>query len=86
LGWHIVLHFDARDLPSHADLLDRMPCPYVIDHMARIDAAAGLDQQPFLTLLELLRDERCWVKVSGAERLTATGARPTTTWCRSPGP
>ena len=75
-GWHIVLHFDAKDLPSFADLLNRMPCPYVIDHMARIDATAGLDQAPFEALLDLLRDERAWVKVSGAERLTADGTPP----------
>ena len=75
-GWHIVLHFDAKDLPSHAKLLDRMPCPYVIDHMARVDATAGLGQTPFEALLELMRDERAWVKVSGAERLTAEGTPP----------
>ncbi|HKA84920.1 MAG TPA: amidohydrolase family protein, partial [Acidimicrobiales bacterium] len=49
-GWHVVLHFDAADLPTYAGLLDRMPCPYVIDHMARIDATAGLDQEPFRAL------------------------------------
>jgi predicted TIM-barrel fold metal-dependent hydrolase len=76
LGWHVVLHFDAADLPTHAGLLDRMPCPYVIDHMARVDATAGLDQAPFQALLRLLADERCWVKVSGAERLTAGGGPP----------
>ena len=76
LGWHIVLHFDAKDLPAYADLLDRMPTPYVIDHMARVDAGKGIGQEPFQALLGLLRDERCWVKVSGAERLTAGGAPP----------
>ena len=75
-GWHIVLHFDAKDLPTYAGLLDRMPCPYVIDHMARVDAAAGLDQEPFGALLKLMGDERAWVKVSGAERLTADGSLP----------
>lgn len=74
--WHIVLHFDAKDLPSHADLLDRMPVPYVIDHMARVDATAGIDQEPFEALLDLMADERCWVKISGAERLTADGPPP----------
>ena len=75
-GWHIVLHFDAKDLPSYAEMLDRMPCPYVIDHMARVDALAGLHQEAFGALLELLRDERAWVKVSGAERLSGSGAPP----------
>ncbi len=76
LGWHVVLHFDAADLPAHADLLDRMPCPYVIDHMARVPAPAGIEQEPFQTLLDLMADERAWVKVSGAERLTAEGPPP----------
>lgn len=75
-GWHIVLHFDATDLPQYAELLDRMPCPYVIDHMARVPVTAGVDQEPFQRLLELMRDERCWVKISGAERLTADGPPP----------
>ena len=72
-GWHLVLHFDAVDLPGYADVLDHLPVPFVIDHMARVDAAAGLDQAPFALLCELLRDERAWVKISGAERLTADG-------------
>jgi predicted TIM-barrel fold metal-dependent hydrolase len=76
IGWHIVLHFDAKDLPQYASLLDDMPCPYVIDHMARVDASAGLDQAPFQQLLRLMGDERCWVKISGAERLTAGGEPP----------
>ena len=75
-GWHVVLHFDAKDLPRYADLLDRMPTPYVIDHMARVDASAGVDQVPFRELLDLMADERCWVKISGAERLTAGGPPP----------
>jgi predicted TIM-barrel fold metal-dependent hydrolase len=74
LGWHVVLHFDAVDLPAYGDVLNRLPVPYVIDHLARIDAAAGLDQEPFALLCDLLGDERAWVKVSGAERLTAVGA------------
>ena len=75
-GWHIVLHFDGKDLPAYAGLLDAMPCPYIIDHMARVPVADGVDQEPFRALLDLLTDERCWVKISGAERLTADGPPP----------
>ena len=71
LGWHVVLHFDAKDLPAHADLLAKMPVPYVIDHMARVPAAAGLGQESFQYLLQLVaEDPNCWVKISCAERLT----------------
>ncbi len=75
-GWHIVLHFDAVDLPTYSGLLDAMPCPYIIDHMARVPVTAGVGQEPFRALLELMADERCWVKISGAERLTADGPPP----------
>jgi 2-pyrone-4,6-dicarboxylate lactonase len=53
-----------------------MPCPYIIDHMARVPVTDGIDQEPFQALLELLHDERAWVKISGAERLTADGGKP----------
>ncbi len=76
LGWHIVLHFDAKDLKGYAELLDQMPCPFVIDHMARVPTSDGIDQPPFAALLDLMTDDRAWVKVSGAERLTADGPPP----------
>lgn len=75
-GWHIVLHFDASDLPNFAGLFESMPCPYVIDHMARVPVGGGLEQESFQQLLAMMSDERCWVKISGAERLTAHGAPP----------
>ena len=75
-GWHIVLHFDAKDLPAYATMLDALPTPYVIDHRARVDATKGVDQEPFQQLLALMADDRAWVKISGAERLTAGGAPP----------
>jgi len=75
-GWHIVLHFDSKDIPRYASMLDRMPCPYVIDHMGRVATDAGIDQEPFRALLGLLDDDRAWVKISGAERLTSDGTPP----------
>lgn len=75
-GWHVVLHFDAKDLPDYAELLDQLRVPYLIDHMARVDAARGVDQPAFQELLRHMVDERCWVKISGAERLSAGGDPP----------
>jgi 2-pyrone-4,6-dicarboxylate lactonase len=74
LGWHVDLHFDAGDLVEHAQLLDALPVPFLIDHMGRVPTKAGLGQEPFRRLLELARhNERCWVKVSGAERISSAG-------------
>lgn len=70
LGWHLVLHLDAEDLLTYRAFLDTLPIPFVIDHMGRTLVENGIDQQPFMMLLDLMRDERAWVKVSGAERIS----------------
>jgi predicted TIM-barrel fold metal-dependent hydrolase len=73
-GWHVDLHFDASDLVEHADLLRELPVPFIIDHMGRVPTKAGLEQPPFRQLLEVARsNERCWVKISGAERISSMG-------------
>jgi predicted TIM-barrel fold metal-dependent hydrolase len=74
LGWHVVLHFDAGDLVEFDGLLRELPVPFVIDHMGRVPVKNGLEQEPFKRLLALARtNERCWVKVCGAERISAAG-------------
>jgi len=73
LGWHVVLHFDAEDIETHAGVFRKLRVPFVIDHMGRVDAGHGLDQRPFAMLLELMRNPRAWVKISGPERVSAAG-------------
>jgi 2-pyrone-4,6-dicarboxylate lactonase len=73
LGWHLVLHLDAADIVELAPVLRGLPLPFIIDHMGRVKAAAGLDQAPFRALLELMRLDTCWVKVCGAERVSSAG-------------
>ena len=76
LGWHIVLHFDAEDIPAQQDMLRKITVPFVIDHMGRVRAEQGLDQRPFQLLLQLMRENPlAWVKICGAERVSA-GKRP----------
>jgi 2-pyrone-4,6-dicarboxylate lactonase len=71
LGWHVVLHIDAPDLIPLSDMIRRLPLPFVIDHMGRVPAAAGVEQPPLRALLELAKLERCWIKVCGAERISS---------------
>lgn len=73
LGWHIVVHFDSHWLEDLAPFLKALDIITVIDHMGRIDASAGVEQKAFRLLLDLLEDERFWVKVCGSERLSRTG-------------
>jgi 2-pyrone-4,6-dicarboxylate lactonase len=73
LGWHLILHLDAEDLVEFDETFKAIPVPMVIDHMGRVNAAAGLEQPAFKLLLEWMRHERFWVKICGAERVSAKG-------------
>jgi predicted TIM-barrel fold metal-dependent hydrolase len=72
-GWHVVLHFDAKDLIDFGDMLRKLPVPFIIDHMGRVPTKDGLGQKPFRILLETARMENCWVKICGAERISSAG-------------
>lgn len=69
MGWHVVLHMDGPDIAELSKLFATLPLPFVVDHMGRVDASKGVDQPPVRALLDLARIERCWIKVSGAERI-----------------
>jgi len=73
LGWHIQLHLDAEDIETYRDFLKSLRVPFIIDHMGRVDAKHGLDQKPFRHLLELMKNELAWIKVSGPERVSSAG-------------
>jgi 2-pyrone-4,6-dicarboxylate lactonase len=69
LGWHVVLHVDAPDIVPLSDMIRALTLPFVIDHMGRVPAAAGIDQPALKALLDLAKLDRCWIKVCGSERI-----------------
>ena len=74
LGWHIVIYFEAQDLPEFYDFFTALPTIVVVDHMGRPDTSAPLDAPEFQLFLKLMREhEQFWSKVSGAERLSHAG-------------
>lgn len=73
LDWHLVIHLDAQDIVDYADLFSTLPVPMVIDHMGRVPAGDGLDQEPLRVLRQFLCNDNVWVKLSGPERISATG-------------
>ncbi len=64
-NWHLELLVDGRDLVDLAPRLRRLPVPFEIDHIGRVPANLGVQQPGFQTLLSLLREGNCWVKLSG---------------------
>ena len=73
MGWHIQLLLDARDLVELAPRLRRLPVPAVVDHMGHMKISSGIDHPGFQTLVDLVRDGICWVKLSGNYRISAEG-------------
>jgi predicted TIM-barrel fold metal-dependent hydrolase len=70
LGWHVVLHVQGDGVAEMAPFIRRLDMPVVIDHLGRVDPAPGVEGPAFRALLDLLRDDRVWVKLSGIERMS----------------
>jgi predicted TIM-barrel fold metal-dependent hydrolase len=70
LGWHIQLWIDVKDLPDTIPIVKALGLPVVIDHMGRTAARMGIDVPEFQSLLRFLGEGGCWVKLSGAHRIS----------------
>ncbi|GAA4917167.1 2-pyrone-4,6-dicarboxylate lactonase [Actinomycetospora succinea] len=73
LGWHVVVYFEAADLPDLEDFFGRLPVPVVVDHMGRPDVTRDADGPGFDRFLRFVDRHDVWVKVSCPERLSVTG-------------
>jgi 2-pyrone-4,6-dicarboxylate lactonase len=74
LGWHVVVYFEAQDLPELWDFFTTLPTVVVVDHMGRPDVAKPVDGPEFALFLRLLREHpNVWSKVSCPERLSKSG-------------
>ena len=74
LGWHIVIYFEAQELPELYDFFAALPGIVVVDHMGRPDVTKPVDGPEFGLFLKLMRENpNFWSKVSCPERLSKTG-------------
>jgi len=74
LGWHVVVYFEAQDLPELWDFFTALPTTVVVDHMGRPDVSQPVDGPQFGLFLRLLREHpTIWSKVSCPERLSVGG-------------
>jgi 2-pyrone-4,6-dicarboxylate lactonase len=72
LGWSVDLHIDTKNLLAQERHIRALPIPVIIDHIARIKPAEGLNQPAFQLLLDLMKSKNVWVKVSGADKICNT--------------
>jgi predicted TIM-barrel fold metal-dependent hydrolase len=72
MEWHLQFLIDARQLPSLASRLAKLPVEFLIDHMGHMPTSEGVAHPGFQTLLNLIRDG-AWVRLSGAYRTSQEG-------------
>lgn len=74
LGWHVVIYFEAPDLPELWDFFTGLPTTVVVDHMGRPDVSKPVDGPEFGHFLRFMGENpNIWSKVSCPERLSVTG-------------
>ncbi|WP_307653942.1 amidohydrolase family protein [Variovorax paradoxus] len=74
LGWHVVVYFEAQDLPELWDFFTRLPTIVVVDHMGRPDVTQPVDGPQFERFVRLMREHpNVWTKVSCPERVSVSG-------------
>ena len=76
LGWHVVVYFEAQDLPGLYDFFTTLPTTVVVDHMGRPDVGKPIDGPEFTLFVKMMREHgNVWSKVSCPERLSITGPK-----------
>ena len=76
LGWHVVIYFEAVDLPELWDFFTALPTTIVVDHMGRPDVSKPASGPEFELFVKFMREHtNVWSKVSCPERLSLTGPK-----------
>jgi len=75
-GWHIEFLFPGKDILELMPVFTALAVPMSIAHFAYQPATAGVDAPGFRALLDLARRGNTWIKISGANRVSATDLPP----------
>jgi 2-pyrone-4,6-dicarboxylate lactonase len=75
-GWHIEFLFPGKDIIELMPTFAAVQVPISIGHFAYQPATAGVEAPGFQALIELMRRGNTWMKISGANRVSATDLPP----------
>ena len=67
-GWHVQVYTRLSVIAGMADEVMAAPVPIVFDHFGGAQAALGVDQPGFDTLLKLVKAGKAYVKISAPYR------------------
>lgn len=75
LGWHVEFLMHCDEFPQLDTLFADFPVPIVLGHLGYMKTDKGIGNPGFQAMMRLMREGRCWVKLTGPYRIT-TGALP----------
>jgi predicted TIM-barrel fold metal-dependent hydrolase len=73
MGWHVQFNMSADATLAAKDVLSRLPCQIVFDHLAHMPQPASIGHPAFAVVVDLLQKGKAWVKLSGAYQDTKVG-------------
>jgi 2-pyrone-4,6-dicarboxylate lactonase len=77
-GWHIELLVNVDEAKDFAGVMADIPVPIVLGHLGypKSGARQWTGHQAFADMLRLIDKGRCWIKLTGPYRITATADVP----------
>jgi D-galactarolactone isomerase len=73
MGWHIQIQADGPEIFAHKEILNRIPCQIVFDHLAHVPEPDGVKSPVFGMVSDLLHKGKAWVKLTGFYYETKVG-------------
>jgi predicted TIM-barrel fold metal-dependent hydrolase len=71
-GWHVQLFSPGKILRELLPFLADFEDDFALDHMGYMREADGLTSADFEALLAVFKQGKCWIKLSGADRIAGT--------------
>jgi predicted TIM-barrel fold metal-dependent hydrolase len=68
-AWHLELLMHVNEYPNLAKVFEDFPVDLVFGHFGYCHAKYGVKNEGFQGLLELLKNQRAWVKMTGPYRI-----------------
>ena len=69
-GWHLELLMHVNEYPNLAKTFENFPVDLVFGHFGYSHAKYGVTDKGFLGLLDLMKNQRAWVKMTGPYRIS----------------
>jgi D-galactarolactone isomerase len=73
MGWHVQIQADGPEIFAHKEILNRVPCQVVFDHLGHVPEPDGVKSPVFGMISDMLHKGKGWVKLSGFDDDTKIG-------------